>query len=68
MVMELGSPVEINDIHVYMCPTLPTGKVIIEREFSTVAMFEHNGTYSCIAYFNGALTVVSLSVIVYGEL
>ena len=68
MVMELGSPVETNDIHVYMCLALPTGEVIIEREFNTVAMLEHNGTYSCIAYFNGALTVVSLPVIVYGEL
>ena len=68
MVMELGSPVETNDIHVYMCLALPTGEVIIEREFSTVATLEHSGTYSCIDYFNGALTIVSLPVIVYGEL
>ena len=68
MVMELGSSIEISDIHVYMCLALPTGEVIIGREFNTMATLEHNGTYSCIAYLNGAPTIVSLPVIVYGEL
>ena len=67
MVMELGSSIEISDIHVYMCLSLPTGEVIIGREFKTMATLEHNGTYSCIAYLNGAPTVVSLPVIVYGK-
>ena len=66
--MELGNPMETIDTHVYMCLALPTGEVIIGREFNTVTTLEHNGTYSCIAYLNGAPTVVSLPVIVYGEL
>ena len=68
MVMKLGSSIEISDIHVYMCLALPTGEVIIGREFNTIATLEHNGIYSCIAYLNGVPTIVSLPVIVYGEL
>ena len=69
MVMELGTiPVENSDIHLYTCLVLPTGEVIIGREFNTIATLEHSGTYSCIALVNGAPSVVSLPVIVYGEL
>ena len=64
-ITESGSPVKISDIQ--LCLALPTGEVIIERQFNTIATLEHSGTYSCIAYLNGAPTVVSLPVIVYGK-
>ena len=63
--METDNPVETSDIQ--LCLALPIGEVIIEREFNTIATLEHSGTYSCIAYLNGAPTVVSLPVIVYGK-
>jgi len=62
--MASGTPVESNDIE--LCLVLPTGEVIIQREFTTIAKLKHNGTYSCIAVINGTLTVVNHSVIVYG--
>ena len=65
MVMESGSPVESSNIQ--LCLALPTGEVIIGREFNTVATLEHNGTYSCIALLNGVPTVVTLPVTVYGK-
>ena len=65
MVMASGSPVESSNIQ--LCLALPTGEVIIDREFNTVATLEHNGTYSCIALLNGVPTVASLPVIVYGK-
>ena len=66
VVTSAGSPVETNDIQLSL--VLPTGEVIIGRQFSTVATLEHSGTYSCITYLSGALAVVSLPVIVYSEL
>ena len=65
MVIASGSPVEPNNIQ--LCLALPTGEVIIERQFNTVATLEHNGTYSCIAVLNGVPTVATLPVIVYGK-
>ena len=65
MVMASGSSVEVSNIQ--LCLALPTGEVIIDREFNTVATLEHNGTYSCIALLNGVPTVATLPVIVYGE-
>ena len=66
VVTSTGSPVDIND-DIQLSLVLPTGEMIIEREFNTIATLEHSGTYSCIAYLNGVPTVVSLPVIVYGE-
>ena len=65
MVMASGSPVESSNIQ--LCLALPTGEVIIDREFNTVATLKHNGTYSCIALLNGVPTVATLPVIVYGK-
>ena len=65
MVMASGSPVEASNIQ--LCLALPTGEVIIGREFNTVATLEHNGTYNCIALLNGVPTVATLPVLVYGE-
>ena len=62
----VGNPVESNNIQLSL--VLPTGEVIIGRQFSTVATLEHSGSYSCITYLSGAPTVVSLPVIVYSEL
>ena len=64
-IMVSGSPVEPSNIQ--LCLTLPTGEVIIEREFNTVATLEHNGTYSCIALLNRVPTVTTLPVIAYGS-
>ena len=63
MVMASGSPVEA----IQVCLALPTGDVIIDRQFNTIATLEHNGTYSCIALLNGVPTVSTLPVTVYGE-
>ena len=65
MVLASGSPVESSNIQ--LCLALPTGEVIIDREFNTIATLEHNGTYSCIAVLNGVPTVATLPVIVYGK-
>ena len=65
MVMASGSPVESSDIQLSL--VIPTGEVIIWREFNTVATLEHSGTYSCIALVNSTPTVVSLPVFVYGK-
>ena len=65
MIMASGSPVEPRDI--LPCLALPTGEVIIDRQFNTIATLEHNGTYSCIALLNGVPTVATLPVIVYGK-
>ena len=65
VVTKSSSPVDASDIR--LCLVLPTGEVIIGREFNTVATLEHNGTYSCIAIVNGTLTVVRHPVTVYGE-
>ena len=64
-VIESSDPVETSDAH--LCLVLPTGEVIIGREFSVITTMEHNGTYSCIAFLNSIPTVVSYPVIVYGE-
>ena len=64
-VIESNNPIETSNAH--LCLVLPTGKVIIRREFSAITTMEHNGTYSCIAFLNGIPTVVSYPVIVYGE-
>ena len=61
-----GNLIENSDMQLTL--VLPTGEVIIGREFNTIATLEHNGTYSCIAYLNGSPTVVTLPVIVYGKL
>ena len=61
-----GNPIENMDMQLTL--VLPTGEVIIGREFNTIATLKHNGTYSCIAYLNGAPTVVILPVFVYGKL
>ena len=66
-ILALGSPVESNNNIIQLCFALPTGEVIIDKEFNTIAILDHNGTYSCIALLNGVPTVVSLPVIVYGE-
>ena len=65
MVMESGIPVETSDIQRFL--VLPTGEVIIAKEYSTIATLEHNGTYSCIACINGALEMTSFPVFVYGK-
>ena len=65
MVLASGSPVESSNIQMFLA--LPTGEVIIDREFNTIATLEYNGTYSCIALLNGVPTVASLPVIVYGK-
>ena len=65
MVIASGSPVEASNAQ--LCLALPTGEVIIGRQFKTVATLEHNGTYSCIALLNGVPTVATLPVIVYGK-
>ena len=65
MVMESGIPVEASDIQRSL--VLPTGEVIIAKEYNTVATLQHNGTYSCIAFINNALTVVNFTVVVYGK-
>ena len=65
MVMASNSPVGSSNIQ--PCLALPTGEVIIDRQFNTVATLEHNGTYSCIALLNGVPTVSTLPVIVYGK-
>ena len=66
IVTSTGSPVENSEIQLSL--VLPTGEVIIGRELNTIATLEHNGTYSCIAYLIGNPIVVTLPVIVYGEL
>ena len=66
-ILALGSPVESNNNIIQLCFSLPTGEVIIDREFNTVATLEHSGTYSCIALFNSVPTVATLPVIVYGK-
>ena len=68
MVLASGSPVESSNIQMFLA--LPTGEVIIiiDRKFNTVATLEHNGTYSCITFLNGAPTIIAtFSVIVYGN-
>ena len=65
MVMASGSHVENSNIQLSL--VLPTGEVIIEGEFNTVATLEHNGIYNCIALVNGTPTIVSLPVFVYGK-
>ena len=65
IIMESGKPVENSDIQLSL--VLPTGEVIIAKEYSTVATLEHNGTYSCISFVNDALTVVNFTVVVYGK-
>jgi len=65
IIEESGNPVRTSDVH--LCLVLPTGEVIIGREFNTIATMEYNGTYSCIAFTNAIPTVLSLPVIVYGE-
>ena len=64
VVMASGSPVEADDIQSYL--VIPTGEVIMAREFNTVATLEHNGTYSCIALVDGTPMMASLPVVVYG--
>ena len=59
-ILALGSPVESNNNIIQLCFALPTGEVIIDKEFNTIATLEHNGTYSCIALLNGVPTVASL--------
>ena len=66
VVMESVNPIET--INAHLCLVLPTGEVIIDREFNTVAAMEYNGTYSCIAFLNSIPTVVTFPIIVYGEL
>ena len=67
MILASGSLVESNNNIIQLYFALPTGEVIIDREFSTVATLAHNGTYRCIALLNGVPTVTTLPVIVYGE-
>ena len=62
--MGLGNPVETN---VHLCLVLPTGEVIIDREFNAVATMEYTGIYSCVAFIKGTPTVSSQSVTVYGK-
>lgn len=65
-VIKSGSTVNaVSDIQLTL--VLPTGEVILGKEFSAVATMKHNGSYSCIALVNGTSTVVSLPVIVYGK-
>ena len=63
--MESGRSVEAS--YIQRSLVLPTGEVIIAKEYSTVATLEHSGTYSCIAFVNDALTVVNFTVFVYGK-
>ena len=63
--MEADNPKDNNEVH--LCLVLPTGEVIIGREFNTVATMEHNGTYSCVAFTNTIPTVLSHPIILYGE-
>ena len=65
MVIASGNPVESSNIQLYLA--LPTGEVIIARQFNAVDTLEHNGTYSCIAILNGVPTVATLPVIVFGK-
>ena len=65
MVMESARPVETSDIQRSL--VLPTGEVIIAKEYSTIATLEHNGTYKCIACINAALEVTSFPVLIYGK-
>ena len=65
MVITLGDPVVTRNIQ--LCLALPTGEVIINGEYNVVATLEHSGTYSCVALLNGAPTIVSLPVVVYGK-
>ena len=66
MVMESGRSVETSDIQRSL--VLPTGEVIIAKEYNTIATLKHNGTYNCIACINAALEVTSFPVLIYGKI